>query len=346
MRLTHCAFLAMAVFSMMSMVACDRSAPAPTVTLYSSIDGTILREVVAAYEAETGVTVNVLGDTEATKTTGLVERVLAERDRPRADVWWSSEPFGTIRLAQAGVLAPHVPEALSASWPPELRGEGDLWFGVGMRARVIAYASDRLAPEQVPQTLRELTDERLRGRVGIAQPQFGTTRGHMGALAVAWGEDELEAWLADMVENDMRVYDGNATIVQAIARGEIDVGLTDTDDVFAAQRQGWSVGMVLEPLEVPGRGPRWSIGAMGIPTTAALVAGAPQPDEARRLLEWIASGKAEAVLAASEARFAPVSRTVAMEHPEATLDGVVPVDLAAVADAIDNAMAITTRTLP
>ena len=96
MRLIHCAFLAIAVFSMMSIVACDRSAPAPTVTLYSSIDGTILREVVAAYEAETGVTVNVLGDTEATKTTGLVERVLAERDRPRADAWWSSEPFGTL----------------------------------------------------------------------------------------------------------------------------------------------------------------------------------------------------------------------------------------------------------
>ncbi len=343
MRLLHCAVLATAVYFMLG---CDRSASAPTVTLYSSVDGTILREVVAAYEAETGVTVNVLGDTEATKTTGLVERVLAERDRPRADVWWSSEPFGTIRLAQAGALTPYVPSTLSASWPAELRGDNDLWFGLGMRARVIAYASDRLAPEQVPQTLRELTDARFRGRVGIAQPQFGTTRGHMGALAVAWGEDEFRAWLEEMVASGMRVYDGNATVVQAIARGEIDVGLTDTDDVFAAQRQGWAVGMVLEPLEVPGRGPRWSIGAMGIPTTAALVAGAPHEAEAQRLLDWLASGRAEAVLAASEARFAPVSRAVALEHPEATLVGVVPVDLAAVAGAIERAMAITTQTLP
>jgi iron(III) transport system substrate-binding protein len=72
-------------------LACSRQPPpGGEVVLYSSVDDFLLREVVAAFEAESGVRVRLVGDTEATKTTGLVERLLAERGRPREDVWWSS----------------------------------------------------------------------------------------------------------------------------------------------------------------------------------------------------------------------------------------------------------------
>ena len=58
----------------------------------------MLREIVVAFVDETGIEVRLVGDNEAVKTTGLMQRIIAERGRPGADVWWSSEPFATIRL--------------------------------------------------------------------------------------------------------------------------------------------------------------------------------------------------------------------------------------------------------
>ncbi|QKK07176.1 MAG: hypothetical protein HND58_02715 [Planctomycetota bacterium] len=106
--------------------------------LYSSVDDFVLRDVVSAFEAESGVKVRLLGDTEATKTTGLLERLIAERDEPRADVWWSSEPFGTIRLAGMGLLAPAgitPPEITDAALRGRLDAADGSWFGFALRAR-------------------------------------------------------------------------------------------------------------------------------------------------------------------------------------------------------------------
>ena len=309
-----------------ALVGCGRG---EEVVLYSSVDDYVLREVVRAFEADTGVRVRVVGDTEATKTTGLVQRLLAERGHPRADVWWSSEPFGTIRLSGEGILGPYEPEGFGGGWPAGLCAPDATWHGFAQRSRVIVYAPARVADP--PATLDGLTDARWRGRVGMARPQFGTMRGHMAALLERWGPERFGAWLRALKDNKVRLYDGNSSVVRAVAQGEIDLGLTDTDDVYAGQRNGWDIGLVL------GDG-----GDAGIPfvmpNTAGLVRGGPNPAHARELLAFILSERVERILAESDSRNTPIRAELARELGLEPWDA--GADLAAVAGRVDEAMTL------
>jgi iron(III) transport system substrate-binding protein len=267
-----------------------------SVTLYTSVDDQLARSIVDVFTQETGIEVQILGDTEATKTTGLVSRLEAEMDHPRADVWWSSEPMGTILLAQRGVLEPGAMEGMvDDDWPEALRGNNWSWIGTGLRARVIAYASDRI--EAPPTTLAELTDPKYKGKIGMARPQFGTTRIHTAILLDRWGQDAFDEWLGALKANRVRLYDGNASVVKAIAMGEIDVGLTDTDDASAGQANGWRVDLVYEGIDA--NEPWASPGPTWIPNTVAIIKGCPNPDSASELAAFLVSARAEALLEAS-----------------------------------------------
>jgi len=327
---------------------CRDQSETPRAVLYTSADDFLAREIVADAEASLGIDIEMLGDTEATKTTGLMLRLINEKDKPRADVWWSSEPFGTIRLAREGVLAPVTSEhetEFEGGWPDGLKAER--WYGFAQRARVIAFNTDRVQREDVPTRLRDLTDPRWKGRVGMARPQFGTTRGHMGALAEAFGEAALESWLSAMKENGLRIYDGNSTCVRAVARGEIDLCLTDTDDVWGAQRNGWPVDLIYEQPDEGGEPVDGlpSLGALVMPNTVGIVAGGPNPDQAKRLFEHLLSAEVERRIAQSDSHNVPLRPGVASEFPSYEIPTPWRPDLSSVADAIPAAMSVCERVL-
>ena len=288
--------------------------PPETVVLYTSTDDEFAKLVVNDFTTETGIQVKVVGDTEATKTTGLVARLKSEATSPntksKADVWWSSEPFGTIDLARSGVLEPGAMKGLAPTtnnhWPESLHDPDWTWIGLASRPRVIVYATDRITDP--PSSLREFANPKWKGRVGMARPQFGTTRGHMGILAARWGLPEFERWLTMLNANNIRLYDGNATVVRAIAMGEIDLGLTDADDVWAGQRNGWKVGCTYEPFDPPMiLSTQSSKGPTLLPNTVAIIANAPNPDNAKRLASYLISLRVERLLAESTSRNLPVN---------------------------------------
>lgn len=338
-----------------------RPAPSsPTVTLYSSVDSAFLKLVVDAFQAETGLRCLTVGDTEATKTFGLVNRLLAERDRPRADVWWSSEPFGTIRLASEGVLEPYTSPAEArvfpetGRWPDHLRDRNRTWYGFGQRGRVLGYAADRAPTAATIRSIGVLPHCGL--RLGLARPAFGTTRGHLACLTDRFGPDLVRNWLADLKAAGLRLYDGNAAVVRAIHLGEIDAGLTDSDDVWAAQAQGWPVnahwiGNTLGPAGSEGNPTSTQSpvapGPLLLPNTVALVRNGPQPDPARRLVDWLIGGRAEELLAASDSRNIPIKPDLASaferDFPQFWVQSPVPVwqpDLEAAYAAMEEAMAV------
>lgn len=296
---------------------CDRPRPSEVV-LYSSVDSDVLTEVIAAYERSSGTKVLVVGDSEATKTTGLVQRLTLEADAPRADVWWSSEAMGTQDLADRGLLKPMAANVLSAigSRDATLIAKNHTWVGFAARARVIAFNTKVFTEDNAPRTLSDLTSEKHRGRVGMARPQFGTTRTHVAALIAANGEPATRALLTSLKANDIRMYDGNSSVVRAIAEGEIDLGLTDTDDVWAAQANGWPVGLVFEATKAASGSKPASIGPLLIPNTVALVAKGPHPREAEDLATYLLSAEVERILARSRSRNLPTRSEVVPEFPE------------------------------
>jgi iron(III) transport system substrate-binding protein len=282
------------------------------VVVYVSADESVARPVLLAFTAETGIPVTPVFDTEATKTTGLANRLRAERDRPRADLFWSSEIAFTVALAEEGVLAPRAADP-PLDWPASLRDPQDRWFAFAPRARVIVVPESMPADER-PVTWMDLTDEKWRGRIAMADPRFGTTRTHLGAMRWWWEREVMpgyfDAWAEGLAENGVKLLtSGNAGVVDAVARGEALVGLTDTDDVFAARERGEREKGFAVELVYPRHAPDPRVPAGGtllIPNTVAIVAGTSRPAEAGRLLEFLLSEDVESMLFESASRNVPL----------------------------------------
>ena len=297
-------------------VGCSSSEPG--VVLYVSADDHVARQVVQAFERETGIRVDTVGDTEQTKTTGLANRLRAERDNPQADVFWSSEIFNTINLAEEGVLEAYVPRT-ATDWPSGFRDPQHRWYGFAARARVIVYAPDRVAPEHRPRTWMDLTGGQFKGRIVMADPRFGTTGGHLAAMKVSWskmvGRGYYDAFLMGLAANEVRLLpSGNAGVVQAVAAGEAGVGLTDTDDVWAARARGLNVDLIYARHDVdPDAAGR---GTLIIPNTVGRVTGCPHPEAAGRLIDFLLSAQVERMLAESVSHNVPVRPGLAADYPQ------------------------------
>lgn len=284
--------------------------PARKVVLATSIDAFLLEPIVRAFEERAlasarasgaaPIRIELVTDTEATKAMGLVQRLIAEQDRPATDVWWSGEVLGTVTLARAGLLQSWSPVESAkihpqGVWPASLRDAQSRWFGHAQRARVIAFNPARVASP--PRSLGSLLASGL--RVGIAQPQFGSTRSHIAGL-LSMDASGTRDWLAALAKSARR-YPGNSAVVRAIATGEIDAGLTDSDDVWVGRRQGWDLGVSFATATL-GEGPER---AFLFPATVAMLANAPHPQEAHMLAEFLLSQDVERILAASESRNYP-----------------------------------------
>ncbi|MBX3404234.1 MAG: extracellular solute-binding protein [Phycisphaeraceae bacterium] len=332
------------------------------VVCYTSADSVYARVVFAAFTKATGIRVDAVMDTEATKTTGLMQRLLTEHEaaagRTRCDVWWSSEPFGTIRLSRAGVLAetaaPRAEEHMKphGGWPAHLRAPDRTWYGFGSRARVFVYNTRFVEAGDAPRTLGGLLRPEFKGRIAIARPQFGTTRGHFAAVVHRFGAEAFERWLTALKANGVRVLDGNASVVAAVARGECRVGLTDTDDVFAGQRERWPVELAWErkdtrnsDAEAPGSADLPGMGSLLIPNTVALAKGGANRAEAAELVEYLLSPDAQRALAETDSRNMPVDPALREEFKAFAAPETAEPDLHAVADRVDEAMAICMRVL-
>jgi iron(III) transport system substrate-binding protein len=335
---------------------CSPSGSPTDIVLYSSADDELLRIVIDAFTAKTGLRVRTAGDTEATKNTGLVMRLLAEKDRPRADVWWSSEPLGTIRLHREGVLTPYsspAAESAPGGWPASMKAEDQSWYAFAARARVIVFNTNRYPTSgpPAPRTLRDLTNPELKGRVGMARPQFGTTGAHMAFLAASFGEPALTAWLHAMKSNDLRLYDGNSTVVRAASQGEIAVGLTDTDDAFVAARNTWPVGWHYESVDSPETRAALapdalpSLGPLLLPNTVGLIKGGPNPTGGQALIDFLLSADCERLIARTESRNLPIRPGLATEFPELAVPSPAPSDLHALANAQARALELCTSIL-
>ncbi|MCH2132917.1 MAG: extracellular solute-binding protein [Phycisphaerales bacterium] len=295
--------------------------------VYVSADEYVARPILDSFSRQSGIPVHMVGDTEATKTTGLVERLRAERQSPLADVFWSSEAFMTIQLAREDLLQPFQSEAVD-DWFPRWRDPDGRWFGFSPRPRVLVYDPEQVDAGDVPTSLAALSDPRWRGQIAMADPRFGTTGGHLAALR-AWYDDRDDAagyasLLDGLSANGVRVLPGgNAAVVEEVRVGRALVGLTDADDVRAANRLG-------AQLEMHAVGPVDGVGTFMMPNTVALVSGSSHP-RAGELVDFLLSADVARALAESVSGNVPLVPEVADDFPQLQVPDPMPVDLEQVA---------------
>ena len=265
---------------------------ARTVTVYVSTDRVFSEPVLREYERRSGVTVNAVYDTEETKSTGLANRLLAEKARPQADVFWSNEPVRTLVLKSRDVLASYRSPSAEGI-PAALLDPDGYWTGFSARIRVIAYNTKTVTLKDAPQSIFDLADPQWKGQVAMADPRFGSTSFHVAALYALAGDDKMDDFFRRLKANGVRIVEGNSVVRDLVARGEVKTGLTDTDDVNVAIENGQPVGMVLPDRE--------GLGVPVMPNMVSLIAGAPHAEEARKLIDYLLSADVERQLAQSEA---------------------------------------------
>lgn len=261
-----------------------------TVVIYTALDELYSAPILADFERRTGIKVEAVYDSEAAKTVGLVNRLIAERDRPRCDVFWNNEVVRTVRLKKEGLLAAYAsPNA--AEVPAAFKDAEGYWTGFAARARVLAFNTKLIQPADAPQNITDLANEKWKGKVGMAYPLFGSTATHAAALFSRWGEDKAKAFFEGLKANDIKILDGNMTVCRAVANGELPLGMTDTDDARLLKGEGKPIDFLLLPHE--------GDGALLIPNSVALIKDGPNPDGGRKLVDHILSPETEASLAAS-----------------------------------------------
>ena len=232
------------------------------VVVYTSQDQVYAQRILAEFTKETGIKVRPVYDSEAVKTVGLANRLLAERENPQCDVWWSNEELRTRQLAGEGVFDAAVP-----------------WKAFGYRSRKLVVNTNLMAVADAPRSLEELVDERWRGKVAMAYPMFGTTSVHMLALRQLWGVEPWREWCERIQVNQAMIVDGNSVVVRLVGAGEAAIGLTDFDDIAAGQRNGMPIAAV-EIEET-----------LYVPNTVALIKGARNQGAAQRLMDYLSSPK-------------------------------------------------------
>lgn len=260
--------------------------------MYVSTDRVFSEPVLREYERRSGVKVNAVFDTEETKSTGLANRLLAEKARPRADVFWSNEPVRTLVLKSRDVLVPYRSPSAEGI-PAALIDPEGYWTGFSARMRVIAYNTKAVTPDEAPRSVFELADPVWKGQVAMADPRFGSTSFHVAALYVLAGDEKMDDFFRRLRENGVRIVDGNSVVRDLVARGEVKVGLTDTDDVNVAIENGQPVEMVLPDED--------GLGVPVMPNMVSLIANAPHPEQGRALIDYLLSADVERQLAQSEA---------------------------------------------
>lgn len=275
--------------------------PVPEVVVYTSLDQTFSEPILRDFEQQTGVRVRAVYDTEATKTTGLVNRLLAEKAHPQADVFWNSEVIRTIVLKSKGVLAPYDSPA-ARTIPAEFKDLEGYWTGFAARSRVLIANTASVSEGELPTSIFELADDKWRGAVGLAYPLFGTTATHAAALFAELGPDEAQSYFRRLKDNGVVIVDGNATAKDRVASGQLKVAFTDTDDANLAVQAGAPVKMIFPDRD--------GVGTLVIPNTVALVANGPHPDRGRQLIDYLLSEEVERRLSSSGSLQMPVRQAV------------------------------------
>lgn len=278
------------VVALWLLASCGSAPPERRVVVYTSVDQVYAEPILQQFEQQTGIRVQAVYDVEAAKTVGLAQRLVSEKNNPRADVFWNGEFLQTLFLKEQGVLAPATFSAAGAL-PANYVDPQGYWAAFGGRARVILVNTERIAPGNEPAATFDLLSEAYPpDTVGMAYPMFGTTSTEAAAFYALLGADQARQLYQQVARRGIRILDGNSVVRDQVASGQLAWGLTDTDDACGAIERGAPVKMIF-PNQADGQP-----GTLIIPNTVARVAGGPNPESAQALIDYLLSPDVEAQL--------------------------------------------------
>ena len=190
-----------------------------SLTVYSGREEELVQPLIDMFEEKTGITVDVRYGESAE----LAATIAEEGGNSPADVFFAQDP-GSLGAVESELA--ELPQETLDRVAERFRDSGGKWVGTSGRTRVLAYNTDALTEEQVPDSVFDLTDPSWKGKIGIA-PTNASFQAFVTAMRLAVGEEKTKQWLVDLKRNDPKTYEKNTPIVEALATGEIDLGLVN-----------------------------------------------------------------------------------------------------------------------
>jgi iron(III) transport system substrate-binding protein len=188
-------------------------------TIYSGRSEEFIAPFFAQWEAQSGIKLNIrYGDSAE-----LAAQILEEGSNSPADLFLSQDAGSLGAVAEAGLftqLSDEIASAIPATYVAANRN----WVGVTGRARVFAYAPDRV--KLLPQSVTDLTKSEYKNQIGIA-PTNASFQAFVTALIENQGAAFAKDWLEGLKKNGVKIYAKNSGIVEAIDKGEISIGLVN-----------------------------------------------------------------------------------------------------------------------
>lgn len=310
-------FVGLLILSILGITACGTSPD--EVTVYCTVDQVFSEPILKDFERETGIRVKAVYDTEETKSTGVMNRLIAEKGNPQCDVFWSGDPVRNGVLQSRGITEPFESEQTRLI-PAQFKESTNHWIGFSARARVLIYNKKLISPDSIPQSVFGFTQPRFKGKFTIANPLFGTTTFHMAALFVSQGDEKIRSWMDDLKANGVVVAASNGDVKKRVMNGELAFGLTDTDDAFEAKKESDEVDYVFLDQQEGG------IGTLIMPNALSLIKGSPRGENGRKLADYLLSRETEAKLAESCAQM-PLIKGTEVPDNVPSLDNIKPMNI-------------------
>ncbi len=287
--------------------------PPPDVTIYCACDQVDSERILLDFQEKTGLVVRMEFDSEASKTVELVKRIRKEKNRPRCDVFWNNEIAHTVALANDGFLAEYdSPNA--AEIPETFRDPQRRWTGFAARARVFIVNTDLVENVEEVHGMWDLVDPKWDGKSTMAAPLTGTTLTHAVALFTVLGEEKALEYLK-AVKDRCRVAASNGQTMKLVREGAMAFGWTDTDDYNRARVGGYPVAMVYPDA---GEG---ELGTLFIPNTVSIMKEAPNPENAKKLVDYLLSLDVERKLAKLDGAQIPLHTSLKGEEHQLPIEG-------------------------
>lgn len=253
-------------------------AEAGEVTLYSARKEELIRPAIEAFQKETGIRVTLLTG----KAGELARRIELERGNPTADVFLGTAAGITELLRQKGLLEPYA-SPYAREIPEEFRAADHAWVGITGRVRVVIYNTNRMKAAEAPESFFDLTAPRWKGQVAVASLGERTTVSWLAALMALKGEAATRQYVDALRANGLKVLKNNTEVRNAVARGEVAVGITN-HYYYLLQLQEDPRSPIA--IVYPDQGPT----GMGTPVfsiTAGIIKGARHLAEARALIDFL-----------------------------------------------------------
>jgi len=257
-----------------------------TLIIYSGRSESLVGPIIEQFESATGIDVEV----RFAGTAELAATLLEEGSASPADVFYAQDPGG---LGAVESLLNPLPQQFLDRVPEAFASPERLWVGISGRARTLVYNPNNVSEAELPDDIFDLIDPKWNGRLGWA-PTNGSFQAMVTAMRQLWGEDRTGEWLRGIQANNPIVYPKNTPQVEAVSRGEIDIGMVNHYYLFrflSTEGEDFSA----RNYHPRGGGP----GALVMVSGAGVLASSQNKEAAERFIDFMLSQVAQQFFAST-----------------------------------------------